>query len=100
MGLGYIVSGLIFGGLIAAIAFGYYAFRLNPVLSFWAAYVLTRPLGASIGDWLTQSPRAGGLGFTTMPVSGIFLVIIVGLVAYLSVSGIDRTERNNPLSES
>lgn len=99
MGLGYVVPGLIFGGLIAAITLGYYALRLNPVLAFWAAYVLTRPLGASMGDFLIQPRRAGGLGFATMPVSGLFLVIIVGLVAYLSVSGIDRTERTVTLSE-
>ena len=97
MGLGYALSGLIFGGLIAFITLGYYVFGLNSVLAFWAAYVLTRPLGASMGDFLTQSPKDGGLGLSTMTVSGIFLVIIIGLVAYLTVSGIDREERASTL---
>ncbi|MEO8547725.1 MAG: hypothetical protein ABI422_05090 [Sphingomicrobium sp.] len=92
MGLGYAFAGLIFGGLIALITFGYYVFGLNSVLAFWAAYVLTRPLGASMGDFLTQAPKDGGLGFSTMPVSGIFLVIIIGLVAYLTISRIDLEE--------
>ena len=93
MGLGYALSGLIFGGLIALITLGYYAFGLNSVLAFWAAYVLTRPLGASLGDFLTQAHNNGGLALSTMTVSGIFLVIIIALVVYLSISRIDREER-------
>ena len=96
LGLGYVVSTWIFGGLIAAITIGYYAKVLNPVFAFWSAYILTRPLGASMGDFLTQSPKDGGLGFSTMPVSGVFLIIIVGLVAYLTVSGIDRGRDATP----
>lgn len=93
MGLGYAISGLIFGGLIALITLGYYAHVLNSVLAFWAAYVLTRPLGASIGDFLTQAPKDGGLGFSTTPVNVAFLVVIVALVTYLTVSSVDREER-------
>lgn len=84
-GLGYVTAGLIFGGLIAAITLGYYAGILGSVLAFWLAYILTRPLGASLGDLLTQTPSAGGLGMGTMPVSGLFLAIIVVLVTYLTV---------------
>src|SRR5690348_6463882 len=73
MSLGYIVAGLIFGGAIALITIGYYAGVLGAVLAFWSAYVLTRPLGASMGDFLTQAPKDGGLGFSTMTVSGVFL---------------------------
>ena len=90
MGLGYALSGAIFGGLIAAITAGYYARLINPVLAFWAAYILTRPLGASMGDFLTQAPKDGGLGLTTMGVSAVFLVVIVALVTYLTTSGVDR----------
>jgi uncharacterized membrane-anchored protein len=90
LGLGYTISGLIFGGVIALITIGYYAGVLNSVFAFWSAYILTRPLGASMGDFLTQAPKDGGLGFSTMPVSGVFLIIIVGLVAYLTLSGVDR----------
>ena len=93
LALGYTAAGLIFGGLIALITLSYYAKFLNPVLAFWAAYILTRPLGASMGDYLTQAHNDGGLGFSTMPVSGVFLVVIVVLVAYLTVSGVDRSEQ-------
>ena len=83
--LGYLTAAAIFGGAITLITLCYYAFRLNPVLAFWLAYILTRPLGASIGDLLTQKRPDGGMGLETMPVSGVFLIIIVGLVGYLSV---------------
>lgn len=90
LALGYVVAGAIFGGGILAIAIAYYAGILGPVVSFWLAYILTRPLGASIGDYLTQAPKDGGLGFSTTQISGVFLVIIVGLVIYLTVSGRDQ----------
>jgi uncharacterized membrane-anchored protein len=92
LGLGYALSGLIFGGLIALITLSYYAFRLNAVFAFWSAYVLTRPLGASIGDFLTQAHKDGGLGISTTVVSAVFLTIIVALVAYLTMSKVDREE--------
>ena len=63
------------------------------MFAFWAAYVLTRPLGASMGDFLTQARLEGGLGLSTMQVSAVFLIIIVALVAYLTISGVDREER-------
>ena len=83
--LGYLTSGLIFGGSIALITFAYYALKLNAVLAFWLAYILTRPLGASIGDLLTQSNRDGGLGIGTFTVSGVFLAIIIALVIHLTL---------------
>ena len=94
MGLGYALSGAIFGGLILLITIGYYARLIGAVLAFWSAYVLTRPLGASMGDYLTQAPKDGGLGLSTMTVSAVFLVIIIALVAYLTVSKIDAIERD------
>ena len=94
MGLGYALSGAIFGGLIALITLGYYTGLLGSVLAFWSAYVLTRPLGASAGDYLTQAPKDGGLGLSTMTVSAIFLVIIIVLVAYLTISKVDAIERD------
>jgi uncharacterized membrane-anchored protein len=92
LGLGYALSGVIFGGTIALITLGYYALRLNAVFAFWAAYVLTRPLGASIGDFLTQAHKDGGLALSTTSVSAAFLAIIIALVAYLTVSQADREE--------
>ena len=92
LGMGYIYAGAIFGGLIALITAGYYVRLIGPVLAFWSAYVLTRPLGASIGDYLTQAPKDRGLGFSTMSVSAFFLVIIVSLVTYLTISKVDAVE--------
>lgn len=92
LGMGYVIAGAIFGGLIVLITLGYYAKLLGPVLAFWSAYVLTRPLGASIGDYLTQAPKDHGLGFSTMQVSAIFLVVIIELVAYLTVTKVDAVE--------
>ncbi len=94
MGLGYALSGAIFGGLILLVTVGYYARLIGSVLAFWSAYVLTRPLGASAGDYLTQAPKDGGLGFSTMTVSAVFLVIIIVLVAYLTVTKADAIERD------
>ena len=101
--LGYAVSILIFGALIAAVTIGHYAFGLNAVLAFWLAYILTRPLGASIGDEMSQnSHKYGGLGLGTTGTSYIFLGCILALVAYLSITRRDATEarRATPLPES
>ena len=92
---------LIFGGLIAAVAIAHYAFGLNAVLSFWLAYILTRPLGASIGDEMSQnSHKYGGLGLGTTGTSYIFLGCILALVAYLTITRKDATEtrRSTPLA--
>lgn len=83
--LGYAQSALIFGVLIAIVAGGYYYFRINAVLAFWIAYILTRPLGASMGDLLSQPAKNGGFGLGTVETSMLFLSIIVSLVIYLSL---------------
>jgi uncharacterized membrane-anchored protein len=98
--LGYAVSIGIFGGLIALVAIAHFAFGLNSVLSFWLAYILTRPLGASIGDELSQnSHKYGGLGLGTTGTSYLFLGSILALVGFLSVTRRDATERRQPLPE-
>jgi uncharacterized membrane-anchored protein len=86
LALGYFPSALIFGGLIAVVTLAYYALQLNAVLAFWMAYVLTRPLGASLGDLLAQPHAQGGLGLGTIATSAVFLVVIVGLVAFLTLA--------------
>jgi uncharacterized membrane-anchored protein len=83
--LGYLQSGLLFSLVIGAIALAYRYFKLNAVLAFWLAYILTRPLGASIGDLLSQAKDVGGLGFGTTGTSMLFLSIITSLVIYLSL---------------
>lgn len=90
--LGYWVSALIFGALIALVGGARYGLTLNAVLAFWVAYVLTRPLGASIGDYLSRSPDDGGLGLGTVLTSILFLVTILTLVGYLTVTRRDRID--------
>lgn len=82
--LGYAQSALLFGGAIAIIAIAYHYFRMNAVLAFWMAYILTRPLGASIGDLLSQPTKNGGYGLGTVGTSILFLSVILSLVIYLS----------------
>ncbi|MEA2169723.1 MAG: hypothetical protein QOF76_3023 [Solirubrobacteraceae bacterium] len=90
--LGYAVSIAIWGGAIGAIAFAHYVLKAGPVLSFWLAYILTRPLGASIGDEMSQnSHKYGGLNLGTTGTSYIFLGAILALVAYLTISKHDQT---------
>jgi uncharacterized membrane-anchored protein len=91
-GLGFAVSGAIFAGLIALIALAHLRFGLNAVLAFWLAYILTRPLGASIGDGLSQSRHAGGLGLGTTGTSAVFLSTILALVAFLTLTRRDVIE--------
>jgi uncharacterized membrane-anchored protein len=90
--LGYAVSIALFGGLIAIVAFAHYGLRANPILAFWLAYILTRPLGASIGDEMSQHDKQyGGLGLGATTTSYIFLGCILALVAFLTVSKRDQT---------
>ncbi len=99
--LGYAISILIFGGAIALVACAHYGLKINPVLTFWLAYILTRPLGASIGDELSQnSDQYGGLGLGATQTSYIFLACILALVAYLSITRRDETPPELVAAES
>lgn len=86
LSVGYLSSALIFGALIAVVTLAHLRFGLNAILSFWIAYILTRPLGASIGDYLAQPVSEGGLGLGTIVTSLIFLTTILSLVIYLTRS--------------
>jgi uncharacterized membrane-anchored protein len=86
LSLGYLNSALIFGGLIALVTLAHFRLALNAILAFWLAYILTRPLGASIGDYLAQPTGEGGLGLGTTVTSLIFLTTILSLVVYLTRS--------------
>src|SRR4051812_12558614 len=92
LNLGYWVSALMFAGLIAAVAVAHYRFALNAVAAFWIAYILTRPLGASVGDFLSQPRADGGLGLGTTVTSALFLGAIVMVVVFLSITRRDVTE--------
>ena len=83
--LGYLSSGLLFGLIIISLTLGYFFLGLDPILGFWLVYILTRPLGASFGDLLSQPTQYGGLGFGTIITSAIFLSAIVAIVVYMSV---------------
>ena len=80
LGLGYGWSVVLFMALIAAVYAAWRFLRIDAVLAFWAAYILTRPLGASTGDLLSQSPHVGGLGLGSTWTSVVFLVAIVIMV--------------------
>jgi uncharacterized membrane-anchored protein len=91
LALGFGVSALIFGAAIAVIAAAHHWGGLNAVLAFWLAYILTRPLGASIGDGLSQSSNNGGLGLGTTGTSYLFLGCILALVIFLTITRRDQT---------
>ncbi|MDX6646051.1 MAG: hypothetical protein QOK40_1778 [Miltoncostaeaceae bacterium] len=93
LSVGYFNSALLFAGMIGVIALARYAVGLNAILGFWIAYILTRPLGASIGDYLSQARNDGGLGLGTTVTSIIFLAVILALVVFLTATRADATER-------
>ena len=85
LGVGYLLTGLIFAGVIGAIALAHYVLKLNAILAFWLTYILTRPLGASFGDLLSQPTEYGGMGFGTIGTSVMFLATIAIIVIYMTV---------------
>ena len=84
LGLGFAWGSIVFGSLIA-VTYLTWKFGVNTVLTFWIAYIFTRPLGASLGDMLTQSRNYGGLGFGAMWTSAIFLAVIILLVTQAQI---------------
>jgi uncharacterized membrane-anchored protein len=91
LGVGFAWSVVIFAVAIAVVAVAHYVFDVNAVLAFWAAYILTRPLGASIGDWLSQPRQDGGLGLGTTLTTALFLSAILVVVTFLAVTKRDVT---------
>jgi uncharacterized membrane-anchored protein len=83
LGLGYLVTGIIVCAVIATITISW-RMGLDAVLAFWIVYILTRPLGASLGDYLSQSHEYGGMGFGASITSAIFLAAIFVVVIFLS----------------
>ena len=96
--LGWLASIVVFGGLIALPALAWARGGLNPIAAFWLAYILTRPLGASVADWLGK-PDNGGLGLGDGTVSAVALVAFAALVAYLTAGrrDVQRRPRAFPL---
>jgi uncharacterized membrane-anchored protein len=83
---GYLTAVGIFAGAIVVVMVLHFGLKMNAILSFWLAYILTRPLGASIGDYLASPTEEGGLGLGTNVTSIIFLTTILTLVVFLAVS--------------
>jgi uncharacterized membrane-anchored protein len=95
LSVGYWQSVVLFALLIAATFVAHVRFRADAILTFWIAYILTRPLGASIGDYLSQPMAAGGRGLGTTMTSIIFLATILAVVVFLTVTRLDRVERRH-----
>jgi uncharacterized membrane-anchored protein len=96
--LGYFSSGLIFAAVIAVPAIGYWRFGWNAILSFWLAYVATRPLGASFADWLGKPQSVRGLGLGAGPVVLALAIAIFCLVAFLGITKRDVQSDTGALS--
>ncbi|MFI1031499.1 hypothetical protein [Streptomyces sp. NPDC020951] len=86
IGLGYLGSAVVYGAAIAVPAAAYRWGGLNAVAAFWAAYVITRPLGASVADWMAVGHDRGGLDLGLGPVTLSWTVAILGFVGYLAAS--------------
>jgi uncharacterized membrane-anchored protein len=86
LNMGYLDSGLLFFGIILLPALAWWRFGLGSVAAFWAAYVVTRPLGASFSDWFSKPVKLTGLNFGNGRTAVVFAVIVLVLVVYLAVA--------------
>ncbi len=110
LGLGYLVSGILFVVLIAVVALAHYIAKStlavehtqqsrSVVVAFWLAYILTRPIGASFADWFGKAKSVGGLGWGDGTVTLVLTVVIVVFVAYLAITQVDvEREPATPVS--
>jgi uncharacterized membrane-anchored protein len=96
LNLGFLNSILLFGAVIAVPAIGWWRFDMNPILAFWFAYVITRPLGASFADWFSKPPSITGLGLGDGFVSLLALLVFVPLVAWVSITKLDVQPGHGP----
>jgi uncharacterized membrane-anchored protein len=87
--LGFFGSVILFSGIIAIPAVGWWRFNMNPIVAFWFAYIVTRPLGASFADWFSKPHSITGLGLGDGTVSALALIVFLGLVAYVAITKCD-----------
>jgi uncharacterized membrane-anchored protein len=87
--LGFFGSVILFAGIIAIPAVGWWRFNMNPIVAFWFAYIVTRPLGASFADWFSKPHSITGLGLGDGTVSALALIVFLGLVAYVAITKCD-----------
>lgn len=93
--LGFLSAGIIFAVIFAIPALGYALLNWNPIFSFWFAYILTRPLGASFADWTGKEHAVGGLGWGDGPVAAVLFLLIVLCVSYLQITHEDTDTTSN-----
>ncbi len=86
LNLGYLTSGILFAILFVLPLLAHKLSHVNEVLTFWAAYIVTRPFGASFADWFGRTPDMGGIGFGTGRTSIVLTVLIILLVGYLTIT--------------
>ena len=86
LNMGYLPSGLFFLGVILLPLIGWRWLRLNPIFAFWAAYIVTRPLGASFADWISKPSSATGINFGDGPTALVFAVAVLVLTVYLAIA--------------
>ncbi len=92
LNLGYLTSGILFA-LIFATPLVLNKLNRNEVLTFWVAYIFTRPFGASFADWFGRTPDMGGIGFGTGKASIVLLILIIIFVTYLTVTRLDTKDK-------
>lgn len=82
---GFLGSIVLFAVVMAVVALGCWRFRLNSVIAFWLAYIVTRPLGASVADWLSKPIKSGGLAYGDGPVAAILLAIALVVITVVAI---------------
>lgn len=102
LNLGYFDSVLLFSAVILIPTIGYFSGRMNPIFSFWFAYIVTRPIGASFADWFSKPHSITGLGLGDGTVSGLAFLVFAALVAWVSVTrrGVQRSAEPAPVAAS
>jgi len=93
LGLGYLDSGILFAALFLLAAVAWKFFKFNAIITFWFAYIMTRPFGASFADWFGRTSDLGGVGFGTGKTSIVLGILIVIFVIYLTVTKKDIKDK-------
>jgi uncharacterized membrane-anchored protein len=93
LNVGYFYSLIIFGSIFILAGILYYFKIINAVLAFWIAFIVTRPIGASLGDLFIQTPKDGGLGISVGIINSIFFIVIITSVFYLNMSLLKKVDR-------
>lgn len=97
LNVGYFYSLIIFGSIFILAGVLYFSKIINAVLAFWIAFIVTRPIGASLGDLFIQVPKDGGLGISVATINIFFFVVIIASVSYLTMKSLQNAKlKNNP----